>query len=63
MKYTLGFFQKKKKKMSTPILVKQNSREAITVQGGALHKALELKYDLILKYLGVRMYFTVFFRS
>lgn len=45
--------KKKKKRQATSILDKQKSRESIAVQGGTLHKALELKDDLILKYHGV----------
>jgi len=51
--FKLHFLPKKKKRQATPVSDKQKSREGIAVQGGALHEALELKYDLILKYLGV----------
>lgn len=66
-----GFCQnrgEKKKKQPIPILDKEESREGIVIQGGACHKTLELKYDLILKYLGIgigvnQCIFTVFFSS
>lgn len=43
---------KQNNKQATPIVDKQKGKQGIGVEGRALHKALKLKYDLILKYLG-----------
>lgn len=51
--FKLCLWPKKAKKKDTPILDKPESEEDIAIQGETLHKALEFKDDLILKYLGV----------